>query len=73
MFEKNAFQVEGVVTRVLTQRTARVRLENGHELLGFLTGKSQSAIKLESGCRVKLQLSPYDLSEGRVIEKQEII
>jgi len=73
MCQKDAFQVEGVVIRVLTQRTARVRLKNGHELLGFLTGKSQSAIQLEGGCRVKLQLSPYDLSEGRILEKQEII
>lgn len=73
MCQKDAFQVEGVVIRVLTQRTARVRLGNGHELLGFLTSKSQAAIQLESGCRLKLQLSPYDLSEGRILEKQEII
>lgn len=72
MFAESAFQVEGVVTQVMTARTARVRLANGHELLGFVPGR-QKLVGLEPGCRVKLQLTPYDLSEGRILEKRETI
>jgi translation initiation factor IF-1 len=72
MFAESAFQVEGVVTTVMTARTARVRLANGHELLGFVPG-GQKLVGLEAGCRVKLQLTPYDLSEGRILEKRETI
>lgn len=72
MFAESAFQVEGVVTEVMTARTARVRLANGHELFGFVPGR-QKPVRLEPGGRVKLQLTPYDLSEGRILEQREII
>ena len=62
-----AFKVEGVVVEVLSARTYRVELANGHRLLGYVPGKARSSIAaLTPGARVKLELSPYDLSEGRI-------
>ena len=68
MAGKSAFQVEGVVTEVLSAKTYRVQLANGHRLLGFEAGrKSAEVARFEIGSRVKLQLSPFDLSEGRIL------
>ena len=60
------FKVEGVVTEVRSERTGMVRLENGHVLFGFLTGRDAGKILLSVGLKVNLQLSPYDLSVGRI-------
>lgn len=62
----DAFEVEGVITSVLSPRTARVRLANGHELFGFVPGRS-AGMALAVGGRVRVRLSPYDLSEGRIL------
>ena len=68
MAGEEAFQVEGVVVEALPNGTYRVELSNGHRLLGFRTGKSRrEQPKLSPGDRVRLQLSPYDLSEGRIL------
>ena len=63
-----AFQVEGVVTEALPNGTYRVKLANGHRLLGFVPGRARAAFGgLAPGARVKLQLTPYDLSTGRIV------
>ena len=68
MSRADAFAVEGTIIEVLPNRTCRVELANGHQLTGFLSGKArQSFARLTAGKRVRLQLSPYDLSEGRII------
>ena len=74
MAGKDAFQVEGVIAEVLSPKTYRIELSNGHRLLGFEAGKVVgSAARFRVGARVKLQLSPFDLSEGRIlVEKIEI-
>ena len=64
----DAFQVEGVVIEALPNKTYRVELSNGHRLLAFRTGQARrEQAKLSPGDRVRLQLSPYDLSEGRIL------
>ena len=64
----DAFQVEGVVTEALPNGTYRVKLANGHRLLGFVAGRArQNHVGFVSGDRVKLQLTPYDLSLGRIL------
>lgn len=64
----DAFQVEGVITEALTNGTYRVELANGHSLLGFVAGRTRlSPASLAVGDRVKLQLTPYDLSQGRIL------
>jgi translation initiation factor IF-1 len=62
------FKVEGEIVEVLSERTFRVQLANGHRLLGFIPAKARRSInQFAAGQKVLLQLSPYDLSEGRII------
>lgn len=59
--------MEGKVREVLPNANFRVELENGHEVLAYLSGKMrQHYIRVLEGDRVKVELSPYDLSRGRV-------
>jgi translation initiation factor IF-1 len=68
MAAESAFTVEGVVVEALPNKTYRVELSNGHRLLGFVAGKARlSFAGLEPGQIVKLQISPGDLSQGRII------
>jgi translation initiation factor IF-1 len=64
---KQAIELEGTVVEVLPNATFRVELENGHEVLAYLSGKMrQHYIRVLEGDRVKVELSPYDLTRGRV-------
>ena len=55
------------MSEVLPNARFRVELENGHEVLAYLSGKMrQHYIRVLAGDRVKVELSPYDLSKGRV-------
>ena len=64
----DAFQVEGVVMEALPNRTYRVALANGHRLLAFVGGRAKQAFAgAAPGDKVKLQLTPYDLSTGRIV------
>src|SRR5690606_16784361 len=64
---KEAIEIEGVVREVLPNATFRVELENGHEVLAYLSGKMrQNYIRVLDGDRVKVELSPYDLTRGRI-------
>jgi translation initiation factor IF-1 len=74
MAGENAFQVEGVVVEALPNRTYRAALPNGHQVLAFVAGKGkQHFAALSPGDRIRLQLSPYDLSAGRImVETQKI-
>ena len=74
MAGKDAFEVEGVIAEVLSPKTYRVELPNGHRLLGFEAGKRVGKeARFRVGALVKLQLSPFDLSEGRIlVEKKDI-
>jgi len=68
MAGEDAFQVEGRVTEVLPNGTWRAELKNGHRLTAFVTGRAKKNFAgLNVGDAVKLQLTPYDLSAGRVI------
>ena len=63
-----AFQVEGCVKEALPNGTYRVELANGHRLTAFVTGRARRNFAgLKAGDKVKLQLSPYDLSVGRIL------
>jgi translation initiation factor IF-1 len=68
----NAIEVEGVVVEVLTNKTYRVELANGHRLLGFVAGQARlNLTRIDVGNKVKLELSPCDLSEGRILVEKE--
>jgi translation initiation factor IF-1 len=63
----DAIEIEGTVNEVLPNATFRVELENGHKVLAYLSGKMrQNYIRVLDGDRVKVELSPYDLSRGRI-------
>ena len=68
-----AFKVEGVIIEVLPNRTYRVELANGHRLLGFVTGKARQSFTAIPGDKVRLKLSPCDLSQGRIILETKTI
>jgi translation initiation factor IF-1 len=69
MAGESAFKVEGLIVETLSSRTYRVELANGHKVLAFVTGRAKSSFAgLKPGNRVKLQMSPYDLSQGRLFE-----
>ena len=64
----NAFQVEGVVLEALANGTYRLELANGHRLLGFVAGRARGTHPgFAAGETVKLNLTPYDLSAGRIM------
>jgi translation initiation factor IF-1 len=68
MAGNDAFEVEGAVVLVLPKSLYRVELSNGHVLTAYVAGRGrQSAPVFAVGDRVKLELSPYDLSEGRIV------
>lgn len=69
---EDAFRVEGCVIEVLSSRTWRVELVNGHRLLGFAPGRmNENFAGLKPGDKVKLQLTPFDLSIGRLLEQRK--
>jgi len=68
----NAIEVEGVVVEVLSNKTYRVELANGHRLLGFVIGQARlNLTRIDVGNKVNLELSPCDLSEGRILVEKE--
>lgn len=67
MPKEDAIEIIGTVVKVLPATMYRVRLENDHELLAHISGKMRKHfIKITTGDRVTVQMSPYDLSKGRI-------
>ncbi len=65
---KQKIEVEGTVLEALKGTRFRVELDNGHEVLAYLSGKMRKYyIRILLGDRVKLELSPYDLTQGRIV------
>ncbi|MBO7166394.1 MAG: translation initiation factor IF-1 [Kiritimatiellae bacterium] len=65
--EEKAIEVEGTVVKVLPATMYKVRMENGHEILAHISGKMRKFfIKIAIGDKVKVELSPYDLTKGRI-------
>jgi len=68
MSKDDAIQVEGKVLETLPNAMFRVELENGHKVLAHISGKMRMHyIKILPGDTVTVELSPYDLSRGRVV------
>jgi len=64
---KDFIEMRGVVAELLPAGSFRVKLENGQEILGFLSGKMRlNKIRILPGDEVKLELTPYDLTKGRI-------
>jgi translation initiation factor IF-1 len=67
MSKEDTIEVEGIVIDSLPNAVFKVKLENGHEIIAHISGKlRQNYIKILTGDRVTIELSPYDLSRGRI-------
>ena len=67
MTGEEPIEVEGTVSTVLPGTMFRVRLDNGHEILTHLSGKMRKHfVRLTVGDRVRLEMSPYDLTKARI-------
>ena len=67
MAKEDVIEVEGVVVETLPNTNFKVQLENGHTILAHISGKLRmNYIKILEGDKVKVELSPYDLTRGRI-------
>ncbi|RZO68414.1 MAG: translation initiation factor IF-1 [Parvularculaceae bacterium] len=67
MAKEELLEFEGVVEELLPNATYRVKLENGHELIAHTAGKMRkNRIRVLAGDKVLVEMSPYDLTKGRV-------
>jgi len=72
MPKEDAIQVEGKVLETLPNAMFRVELENGHNVLAHVSGKMRMHfIKILPGDKVTVELSPYDLSRGRIVYRSK--
>ena len=68
MSKADVIEIEGVVVEKLPNAMFQVALENGHQVLAHISGKLRmNYIKILPGDKVTIELSPYDLSKGRII------
>ena len=68
MPKSDCLETEGVVTEVLKNATFKVRLTNGHVITAYISGKLRmNYIKILAGDNVKVEMSPYDLTKGRIV------
>ncbi len=66
--ENDKIQMEGTVIEALPGTQFRVKLDNGHVLLAYLSGKMRKYyIRILLGDRVRVEISPYDLNRGRIV------
>ena len=72
MAKKDAIEVEGKVVELLPNTMFRVELRNGHQILAHISGKMRlHFIRILPGDKVLLEMSPYDLSKGRITFRQK--
>ncbi|MEE8448238.1 MAG: translation initiation factor IF-1 [Thermodesulfobacteriota bacterium] len=72
MAKEEAIEVEGTVLETLPNAMFRVEIKGGHKVLAHVSGKMRMHfIKILPGDRVLLQLSPYDLSRGRIVYRSK--
>ena len=68
MSKDDVSETEGVIVEALPNATFKVKLSNGHMITAFISGKLRmNYIKIIPGDSVKLEMSPYDLTKGRII------
>ena len=67
MAKQGSIESEGIVTEAMANSMFRVELNNGHEILCHISGKIRmNYIRIMPGDRVKVEMSPYDLTKGRI-------
>ena len=72
--EEDKIVVEGTVIEALPGTQFRVRLETGHEVLAYLSGKMRKYyIRILLGDKVRVEMSPYDLTRGRIVYRHRVM
>lgn len=67
MAKQGPIKIDGVILETLPNATFKVKLDNGHEILAHISGKMRMHfIKILVGDKVSVEMSPYDLSKGRI-------
>ena len=67
MSKEDVIELEGTVVETLPNTTFKVELENGHQILAHISGKLRiNYIKILPGDKVKVEVSPYDITRGRI-------
>ena len=67
MAKEEMLEFEGVVAEVLPDARCRVQLENGHEVIAYTSGRmKKNRIRILAGDKVTVEMTPYDLSKGRI-------
>jgi len=68
MAKQSSIEVDGIITEALSNAMFRVALENKHEVVAHISGKMRmNYIRILPGDKVKLEMSPYDLSKARIV------
>ena len=68
MAKKSAIEQDGTIVEALSNAMFRVELENGHEIIAHISGKMRMHyIKILPGDKIRVEMSPYDLSKGRIV------
>jgi translation initiation factor IF-1 len=71
MAKESTIKLEGEVVDVLPNATFKVKLENGHTVLSYVSGRMrQYEIRILMGDRVELEMTPYDLNRGRIVRRK---
>lgn len=70
--EEDKIQVDGTIVEALPATQFRVKLDNGHQVLAYLSGRMRKYyIRILLGDRVRVEVSPYDLTRGRIVYRQK--
>lgn len=70
---ESAITLDGTVTKILNGSMCRVQLDNGLEILGHLSGKMRKfGIRIALGDKVAIEMSPYDLTKGRITYRHKV-
>jgi translation initiation factor IF-1 len=68
MAKQSAIEQDGTIVEALSNAMFRVELENGHEIIAHISGKMRlHYIKILPGDKIRVEMSPYDLSKGRIV------
>ena len=74
MAKQTSIEQDGTIIEALSNAMFKVELENGHQLIAHISGKMRmNYIKILPGDKVKLELSPYDLTKGRIVYRLSLI
>ena len=70
--KEEPIEVEGTIVEALPNAMFKVKLENGHQILAHVSGKMRMHfIRILPGDKVKMELSPYDLTKGRIVYREK--